>query len=161
MEWLSAFGYSTFLYPIWDSFGRVYLFPKWCLPWYMLDSSCLSFILFNHRRKHRSNMQGSVQQGQLNERTSAVSILSDTEKQCTQRCAFSLPLWRATFHVELLSLWRTFRVVTHQSILSYVWQFLLCYLIRHQLNPFFYCWRIRGVRKAVKDITRCPCFLST
>ena len=115
----------------------------------LLGVSAFCYVkIFLRLRHHQAEVQGNALQGQPNRRGIPLNI-------ARYRKTVSTALW---VQLALVACYLPYGIV---GIMSYPYfpshnlgirLTLTLVLLNSSLNPFLYCWKIRGVRQAVKDI---------
>ena len=126
-----------------------------------LTISAFSYLtIYIKLRKNRNQLQDTVRQGQPNEQRNALNIANYRKTVYT---ALYVQLALVTCYlpfgiVSVLGL--IYTRIHNPSFNIFVRLSISLVLLNSSLNPILYCWRIRGVRQAVKDIIRRLCLLS-
>ena len=126
-----------------------------------LTISAFSYLtIYIKLRKSRNQVQDFVQQGQPNERRNALNIAKYRKTVYTALYVqFALVTCYLPFGI-VSTLGLIYTRKHNQSLNIFVRLAVTLAFLNSSLNPILYCWRIRGVSQAVKDIIRHLCHLS-
>ena len=121
----------------------------------IIASTCCYTKIYRVLRQNRAQVQHHVHQGQQNGGQNAVNMVR-------YRKTVSTALW---VQITLLACYLPFAVVAavisfHGPLSNLAWNPpLTLIMLNSTLNPFLYCWKIRGMKQAVQDtITQVCCF---
>ena len=125
-----------------------------------LTISAFSYLtIYIKLRKYRDQLQGTVQQGQPNEQRNALNI-AKYRKTVYTALYVQLALVTCYLPFGIVSVLGLIYTRKHSPSLNIAIRLAVTLaLLNSSLNPILYCWRIRGVRKAIKDIIRRLCHL--
>ena len=121
----------------------------------LIASNCCYTKIYRVLHQNRSQVQHHVQQGQQNQGQNALNI-------ARYRKTVSTALWVQITLVACYLPFATMAVVTffYGPLPKLAWYPpLTLIMLNSTLNPFLYCWKIREMKKAVKDtIIKLFCF---
>ena len=127
-------------------------------------STCCYTKIYFALRKHQAQLQGNAHQTQPNRGCSGQSNRSTPLNIARYRKSVSSAMW---VQFTLLACYLPFGVVVaifaitvrNTPSIDLAWEItMLLVLLNSSLNPFIYCWKIREVRLAVKDIISRFCY---
>ena len=116
--------------------------------------------IFLRLRRHQTQVQNQVNQGQVNEEGIPLNV-------ARYRKTVSSALW---IQMTLLACYLPYTIITVTIVISGLITpalnivasvTLSLLLLNSTLNPFLYCWKIKALRQAVKDTIRQLCCLSS
>ena len=136
-------------YQIMSWYGRI------IIPVCLVTSVCSYIKIFFLLRYNRTRVQNHVHQGQPNQ-TVPLNIARYRKTVSSALCV-QLALVVCYLPYGIVLALNIQKMLTASVFLSREFTVILVYL-NSSLNPILYCWKIREVRQAVKDLLRLHCF---